>query len=738
MSEKLIKQLKRNAVAESMDFSGFRPANKFIRHLSNESSKDMRIIAKLIKRVQETRNFDDIQKMSERFNLTFLSDLQDSIFVFVKRDSLTKYESENGVVTITAYKGDSWFKDIDFKKSSDNAANIESLSQFYLSLLDEKQTLVDPIKIRMMDYSIFNLTEKHGIDFFESELYYIFTLNDLALIINKETKEQHQAEIKPLRGFFNKILNVYSKLGFVFYATMITVIAAYSLQSIQIDVIAPYINFGSYVHEVGNTFNLREPIQSIVDNMDSTQFIQIEVINNPNFSIPGRTTIDYRVTDRSNNTRLQSTQVVVEDTTRPSIVPTNISDIIEYDDYRNFNFLRLVTATDNHRVESLNYTLPFEGIPNYKPLGNYDVRYTATDPSGNVATFVRRVTVVDTVPPTFNLDNSTITVNFNEARTYNYTQHAVNVNDNYDASLVRLSFSTNYDYANPGTYPFVITATDQSGNRTSRTLNVQVVDTTPPVLRVANEITLNVDNIGSFDPSTLILEARDNHRIQSITQPSVDVLRNRIGLVSFETVATDPSGNRTSQTTRIRLVDTTPPRIQVLRSSDSYSNRVPSTQEILSMVRVTDNFDSEPTVTWTGSLRAGRLSAFTNTITIIATDRSGNRSTANVQIRITDNMAPQLTFRDAGLTLTVAEAEVSKYRHATIRTDRNYMDFVASVTDNVTPSPLITVELLNDGVYNIAQVGVVSLRYRVTDQAGNISIYTYRITTVANPPSGGS
>ncbi len=730
--EKLIKQIKRMPEVEAIDFTGLKPSPKFIRHLSNESVKDMRIIAKIIKHVHETQNYDDIQKLSERFNLVFLSEVNDSEYVFVKRDSLTKYQSENGVVTISAFKGDSWFKDLDFKDSSDTSSDIEAIGNFYLSLMEEKETTLDPIKLRVLEYSIHMLKTKYGLDYFESEFFRLFTLKDLTLIINKETKEQIKIEIRPIRGLLSKLINVYSRLGLLFYLTTIVLVVGYSLQSIQIDVIAPYINFERYVHEIGDPFSPRAPIQSIDDNQDSLQFIDLEVINPPNLTQPGTTNVVYRVRDRSNNIREQSTQIIVRDTTSPVIRASNVSDIVEYDNLSRTNFLNLINATDNHRISTLEYRLPYENLQGYKPLGNYNVTYTATDPSGNSSTFVRRITVVDTVPPTFNLNRSNITVDFDQARTYNYLQHAENVRDNYDSELVRLEYSTNYDFANPGTYPFVITAIDASGNRTSRTLNVQVVDTTPPVLRVQSDLTLNVNDLNSFNPNNLIIQASDNHRIQSVTQSSIDILRNRIGTVSFETVAVDPSGNRTIRVTRIRLIDTTPPVIQVVRNSLSFLNRTPTMEEIRSMVNVTDNIDSNPSITYSGVFRANMNSSFSNTITIIATDSSGNRSTANVQILLRDTIAPELTFINAGLQLTVSQAQNSIYRYSQILQNDNFMTLVASVTDNISIRNQIAVTVTNSP-YDITQVGTVNLQFRVTDNAGNVAIYVYPITTVPNP-----
>lgn len=737
---KILKQLKSHPESTTLDFSGFRSSPKFIRHLNNESAKDMRIIARSIKNLHEKGNHEeDINNLCLRFNLTFLSEINASTYVFVKKDSLTKYESENGVVTISAYKGDSWFKDIDSKFSNENIPSIDVLTQFHLSLSNEKETITDPIKLRNIDYSIHMLHQRYALDHFESEFFDVFVHNNIVLVNNKESGNKVELEIRPIRGLLHRILKVYQKLGVVFYATIIAFLATYSLQSIQIDVIAPFINFTSYDHEIGQSIDWSKPIAFIDDNMDSEFFIIREVLNSPVLTEPGVVTVDYRVVDRSNNSREQSTSINVVDTTRPDLSNSSMSNIIEFDTFRRFDYLRLINAQDNHRIDSLTYQLPYDISLESKPLGNYAVIFNAQDPSGNRTSLTRSITIVDTVPPTFTLSSSTITVNFNDVRSYDYTQHATNVNDNYDSSRVRIESATNYDYANPGNYPFTLTAVDVSGNRTSRTLLVNVVDTTPPVVRVISELTLNVENVGSFDPSTLLIEASDNHRVESITTSSTNALNNRIGTINFETVVTDPSGNRTVARTRIRIVDTTRPTIQILNSRRSFLNRIPTTQEILSLVRVTDNFDPNPLVTWSGIFNSSRFSnGRDNIITITATDSSNNQRTANVTINIRDTIAPSLTFKDAGLQLTVAQAEASKYQFSTIYQNRNFEDFIATKTDNVSNASQIVVTLLNLGSYDITRVGVVTLRYRVTDYAGNSSDFTYRITTVANPPSGGS
>lgn len=636
---KLLRQLRTHPETTTIDFSGFRPSARFVRHLRNESAKDMRIIARRIKIVHEKGNHEeDVHTLCLKFNLTFLSRINDTTYVFVKKDSLTKYESENGVITISAYKGDSWFKDIDSRFSNENIPTLADLSLFYMSLNDERKSETDPIKLRTLDYSIHLLQQRYVLDYFETDQFDIFVLKSRVLILNKATEERLEIEIRPIRGLFNRILKVYQRLGFVFYATAISVIAVYSLQSIQIDVIAPFIYFAPYNHEIGDLLDSAGPVSTIYDNMDSFPGgVNYQLVNPPRLMELGVWVIDYKVIDRSNNSRLQSTTINVVDTTPPVISSSNVINVIEYDDYRLYDYLKLINADDNHKISTLTYQLPYGKSLESKPLGNYTVSFNAQDPSGNKSSFNRQIVIVDTVPPTFDLRNQTITVNYDERRTFNYASNAVNINDNYDTKRVRFEFSTAYDYENPGSHPFTLTAIDVAGNSTSRTMSVNIVDRTPPFVRVVATTTINVNNLSSFNPSAMILETRDNHRIASTTQSPVSILNNKIGVVNFETIVTDASGNRTIAITKVNIVDTTPPNIQILRTSDTFSG-TPTRQNILSMVRITDNFDTNPVVTISTSPVAGDTSLswnfnVFNTVYITAVDSSNNVRQVSVRVR---------------------------------------------------------------------------------------------------------
>ena len=108
------------------------------------------------------------------------------------------------------------------------------------------------------------------------------------------------------------------------------------------------------------------------------------------------------------------------------------------------------------------------------------------------------INVVDTTPPALTLNGpNPLTL---ECQTP-YTEPGAQVNDFCDPNPT-LTISGTVDASTPGSYIITYTATDVSGNSTQKTRNVNVVDTTPPV------ITVNVDPLNLWPP---------NHKYETIS-----------------------------------------------------------------------------------------------------------------------------------------------------------------------------------------------------------------------------
>jgi hypothetical protein len=109
--------------------------------------------------------------------------------------------------------------------------------------------------------------------------------------------------------------------------------------------------------------------------------------------------------------------------------------------------------------------------------GMYSITYTATDPSGNSATIVRTVYVVDTTPPTVTLLGSTpMTVLWNGS----FADPGASASDLCSGANIVLTTNGTVDVATPGSYLLAYVATDPSGNSATNTRVVNVITNQVP------------------------------------------------------------------------------------------------------------------------------------------------------------------------------------------------------------------------------------------------------------------
>ena len=186
-------------------------------------------------------------------------------------------------------------------------------------------------------------------------------------------------------------------------------------------------------------------------------------------------------------------------------------------------------------------------------VGSYTVTYTATDLSGNTASRIRTVEVVDTTAPVITLVGDA-TVNVELGGTY--TDAGATATD-LSGDIVVTSTGT-VDTDTVDTYTITYTASDASGNEaTAVTRTVNVVDTTAPVITLVGDATVNVELGGTYTDAGA-----------TATDLSGDIVVTSTGTVDTDTVdtytitytASDASGNEATAVTRtVNVVDTTAP-----------------------------------------------------------------------------------------------------------------------------------------------------------------------------------
>ncbi|MDT4952913.1 MAG: hypothetical protein QOJ02_1051 [Acidobacteriota bacterium] len=146
----------------------------------------------------------------------------------------------------------------------------------------------------------------------------------------------------------------------------------------------------------------------------------------------GTTTVTWTATDGSGNTATATQAVTVIDNTVPTI-SLNGANPITVECHTSFSDPG-VTASDNCD-QQVDVTTAGSVIVNTP--GTYTLTYTATDDAGNHASVSRTVNVVDTIPPTINLNGQNISFwpPNHSYKTVNVTDLVASVTDSCDTTI---------------------------------------------------------------------------------------------------------------------------------------------------------------------------------------------------------------------------------------------------------------------------------------------------------------
>lgn len=254
------------------------------------------------------------------------------------------------------------------------------------------------------------------------------------------------------------------------------------------------------------------------------------------------------------------------------------------------------------------------GTVNTTVLGDYEVVYTVYDKNGNTAFDTRKIAVRDLTDPTISL-NGYATMDI-EVHTP-FVDPGVVVSDIYcDDKQVKLEpvITGKVDIDKLGTYNLDYSITDCNGNgplSVSRVVNV--VDTKVPVIVIAPPYK-DLDIITIEVKSTFIMPSisvTDNYNtLAKMTETYAGTYISTFGKGSPATAlgdytytykVEDESGNSSSIMFTVRVVDTQKPVITMTGDNVINLCRFGRLQTSQYAHTITDNFDTNPTVTVSGT-----------------------------------------------------------------------------------------------------------------------------------------
>ena len=356
------------------------------------------------------------------------------------------------------------------------------------------------------------------------------------------------------------------------------------------------------------------------------------VTNNAPVAFPvGTTIVTWTVTDASGNTSTATQTVTVTDAINPTITaPSNIT-VNANSSCVAFNVaLGTPVTADNCTVASVT-----NNAPAVFTLGTTTVTWTVIDASGNFATTIQTVTVVDNINPSI-IAPAAITKNLLSGCTYSsLTLGTPFTLDNCSIATITNNAPTTFPI---GTTTVVWTVTDGSGNIATANQLITIVDNINPTITAPAAVTMNV--VSGCSATGVVLGTpitADNCSVASVTNNAPATFP--IGTTTVTWTVTDASGKTATANQLVTIVDNINPTISApaavsvnLTNGCAASNVVlgtPITADNCSVASITNN---APAIFQLG----------TTTVTWTVTDASGNSATSNQTVTVIDNINPTI------------------------------------------------------------------------------------------------
>lgn len=395
---------------------------------------------------------------------------------------------------------------------------------------------------------------------------------------------------------------------------------------INLNVFTPYVEYGAIAE----------------DNYDGNLTNNILINGIVDTNTVGIYELVYSIEDSSLNSASVKRTIHVVDTIAPTLTLLgNSEESIEvFGEYIEKGCI----AIDNYNGD-ISSNIVINHAINTQVLGKYIVQYDVSDSSGNSAqTLYRTVNVVDTTSPVI-----TITGQLSKRLEvgYNYFEQGATAYDNYDGDITsNINISNNIDITKVGEYQVVYNVKDSSGNEANVYRTIYIIDSTPPVLTLngSESLVLLVNRPYIENGAT----AYDNYDgdISDKIQQTGTVETGRLGTYLIHYSISDSSGNTTTKTRSVEIIDNVPPTIALNGKSFVRIKQHDIYQEQGAVAY--DNFDKDISnmIKITGVVDTTNPGTYT--IIYEVSDSSGNTSTIERNIKV---VTSTLTIKNGVLTI---------------------------------------------------------------------------------------
>ncbi|EGD76846.1 hypothetical protein PTSG_08193 [Salpingoeca rosetta] len=431
----------------------------------------------------------------------------------------------------------------------------------------------------------------------------------------------------------------------------------------------------------------------------------------------GNNTITTTTYDVNGNSNSSTTTVEVVDTAAP-VLAVNATLVVDLDAAGAATIAAgdLVTsAVDNCGVASqvLNRT----SFSCNDVGAAITVLVTATDASGNAATATSLITVRDVSAPVFTLKSAhQVYLNASGQAPLTAADVIVTQSDNCAVYSTTVSKSL-FTCADAGTTQNIdVTVTDVNGQSDTQTVPVEIIDNMDPTaVTISGTTTLQLGAGGfvSITPATVDNGSYDNCAIGSLSAAPGVFTCDDLGNQTVTLVVFDDFFNVDAADASVTIVDTRNPTL-TLDSSFSISLNASGLADFNTTEVVRSVGDNCITTTLSSSSQTFTCSDVgTQSVSVTATDGSGNQVTRTTSITVSDDTDPTLQSVDA-YTLTLNSSGVAALDAADIT-------YVGS--DNCA----ITQVAVNQTAFTCDNTGNQTLSFTVTDAQGQSASMGFRV-----------
>ncbi|SNS52190.1 Por secretion system C-terminal sorting domain-containing protein [Ekhidna lutea] len=449
----------------------------------------------------------------------------------------------------------------------------------------------------------------------------------------------------------------------------------------------------------------------------------------------GTNEVMFKVEDSGGNIDSVEVLITVEDNTTPDVFATDITLILDANGEATLNPAEMNNnSTDNCGI--MTFSLSQSNF-SCADLGENEITLTVEDDSGNQASAVAIVTVVDNLAPTVATIGSLdleLDEDGNASLSPDDLDDGSSDNCTATANLLKSVSQSDFTCTNIGANSVVFTVEDESGNTATSTVTVNVVDNSIPLVVAQNlEVRLNENNEVVVTASEINNGSSDNcgevtleiERASSLsrttTASSVTFTEADLGENDVTLTVTDESGNISTASAVVIVLEY---KIEQTISFESLPSKVYGDAPI----ELSASATSELPVTF--SIESGPATLSDNTLTITGVGLVIVNANQEGDAIYAEAVTVQQSFEVSKATLTVtADNHTLTYGDAIPALTITYAGFVNGDTEqNLDGLPSTFADLggqeeqPNAGVYDIVVSGGLSENYEFVYVNGTLTI----------------